>query len=101
MFISYLNSSSNKTISKLKSDLEEAEDLMAKEREEAKRNLEKRLRDESSKLLRESSERIDNLETELAEYRLECERLKQFHSEDSVMAETEKQQALLMAQQVC
>jgi len=83
MFISYLNSSSNKTISKLKSDLEEAEDLMAKEREEAKRNLEKRLRDESSKLLRESSERIDNLETELAEYRLECERLKQFHSDMS------------------
>ena len=33
-------------------------------------------------------------------FRAECDRLKQAHSEDSVMAESEKQQALLMAQQV-
>ena len=92
--------SSGKTISKLKADLEEAEDLMVKERDEAKLHLEKRLREESSKLLRESSEKIEQLETELAEFRVECERLKQLYSEDSVLAETEKQQALMMAQQV-
>ena len=84
----------------MKSDLEEAEDLMAKERDESKRTLEKRLRDESAKMLRESSEKIDKLEAELAEFRAECERLKQFHSEDSVLAESEKQQAIMMAQQV-
>ena len=73
---------------------------MVKERDEAKLHLEKRLREESSKLLRESSEKIEQLETELAEFRVECERLKQLYSEDSVLAETEKQQALMMAQQV-
>lgn len=92
--------SSVKTISKLKTDLEEAEDLMTKEKEEAKRTLEKKLREETSRMSRDTSEKIEKLELELAEFRSECDRLKQTHSEDSVLAESEKQQALLMAQQV-
>jgi hypothetical protein len=73
---------------------------VAREREEAKRTLEKRLRDEAAKTLREHSEVVEKLEAEMAELRIECERLKQLHTEDSVLAEGEKQQALMMAQQV-
>ena len=73
---------------------------MTKEREEAKRVLEKKLREESSRMSRETSEKIEKLESELAEFRSECDRLKLIHSEDSVLAESEKQQALIMAQQV-
>ncbi len=73
---------------------------MTKEKEEAKRTLEKKLREETSRMSRDTSEKIEKLELELAEFRSECDRLKQTHSEDSVLAESEKQQALLMAQQV-
>ena len=84
----------------MKTDLEEAEDLLTKERDESKLKLEKKLRDETTRLSRETSSKIERLEVEIAEYRAECDRMKQLHSEDSVMAESEKQQALLMAQQV-
>jgi hypothetical protein len=73
---------------------------MTKEKEEAKRTLEKKFREETSRMSRDTSEKIEKLELELAEFRSECDRLKQTHSEDSVLAESEKQQALLMAQQV-
>ena len=56
-------------ISKLKSELEEAEDLLTKEKDEAKRLLEKRLREETSKVSRENGEKIQQLELELAEFR--------------------------------
>ena len=61
--------SSSKMISKLKSELEEAEDLLTKEKDEAKRLLEKRLREETSKVSRENGEKIQQLELELAEFR--------------------------------
>ena len=89
----------DKNATRLKKTLEEAEIESKKEKEELRKNLTKLHKEEMTRLQTEIETLKDHLEHETNDLLDQLERLKETHDEEAVLAENDKQQALMLGAQ--
>ncbi len=94
-----IRSEMEKAVKKLKLELEDVETDSVTSKEELKRSLEAEHAAQLKKLTQEKRGEISRLTRELTERNQELERMRQLHTEEVLVVENAKNQALLMAQQ--
>ena len=94
-----IKSRHERQIARLKKTISETEDDVKREKSEIRRNLEKLYKEESNKLIEERDEIKEKSNLEIVELNSQMDRLKETHEEELLVAENNKQQALMLAQQ--